>query len=160
MRVRTSLRCAAAIAFVCGVSTPAWADATAFVGLNPTPANRVVRGAAVGASMLILGFEFEFSDTAQDELAGAPSLRTGMFNLLVQTPGPGTQYYVTAGGGLYRERLGTLQETHVGVNIGGGVKFSVLGPIRVRLDYRVFTLQGEPLHENVQRLYAGLNLAF
>jgi opacity protein-like surface antigen len=170
MRVRTSLRWSAAVSCVLCTSTPAWADATAFVGVNTTPANRFARGVAVGVSMIIVGFEFEYSDTAQDDLKQAPSLRTGMFNMLVQTPGSGTQFYVTAGGGLYRERLETmgsggtvitaLQETHVGINIGGGVKFSVIGPLRVRLDYRVFRLRGEPLHENVQRLYAGVNLAF
>ena len=35
-----------------------------------------------------------------------------------------------------------------------------LGPLRARLDYRVFNLKGEPLHSTVHRLYAGVNLAF
>jgi len=170
MHVRTPVRVGAAVALLLGLSAPASADATAFIGVNMTPSNRVARGVAVGVSLIILGFEFEYSDTSLDELNDAPSLRTGMFNMLVQTPGTGTQFYVTAGGGLYRERLDrtepggslitALQETHVGINIGGGVKFAIAGPIRVRLDYRVFRLRGEPLHENVQRLYAGLNLAF
>ena len=30
----------------------------------------------------------------------------------------------------------------------------------VRVDYRVFTLRGNPQHKNIQRIYAGLNLAF
>ena len=41
-----------------------------------------------------------------------------------------------------------------------GVKASLAGPIRARIDYRVFTLGGEPLHSVVHRVYAGLNLAF
>ena len=54
----------------------------------------------------------------------------------------------------------TVQETHVGVNTGGGVKVSLLGPVRARLDYRLFKLRGDPLHSTVHRVYAGLNLAF
>ena len=67
-----------------------------------------------------------------------------MFNGLVQTPVPiaGMQFYATAGGGVYRETLHDDSETNVGINVGGGVKMSLAGPMRLRLDYRVFTLQG------------------
>ena len=41
-----------------------------------------------------------------------------------------------------------------------GVKVSVLGPVRARLDYRVFKLRGDALYSTVHRVYAGLNLAF
>ena len=170
MPLRVPLRWIIVVSLVVGSCTPAFADATAFIGVTTTPDNRMTRGFAAGVSLIIVGFEFEYGDTRQDEVSAAPSLRTGMFNMLVQTPGTGTQLYVTAGGGLYRERLETIgstpdivteqQETHVGINIGGGVKMSVLGPLRLRLDYRLFKLRGEPLHGNVQRLYAGANLAF
>ena len=86
-----------------------------------------------------------------------------MGNGLVQTPIPiaGMQFYATAGGGVYRESFGeTTSETHVGVNVGGGVKMTLAGPLRLRLDYRVFTLKGSPVHERPQRFYAGLNLKF
>ena len=53
-----------------------------------------------------------------------------------------------------------VRETNVGVNLGGGVKMSLLGPLRLRLDYRIFKLRGEAQHPNVQRFYAGLNLKF
>jgi hypothetical protein len=144
------------------IAAPAFADVTAFIGANTTPSNRVVRGFAGGIGVLIIGFEFEYSDTVGDEVRAAPSLRTGMGNLLLQTPGTlgGVQLYGTVGAGLYRERLGTIQETHVGVNVGGGAKLVLLGPLRLRLDYRLFTLQGQPLHPRPQRIYAGLNLAF
>lgn len=143
-------------------ATPAFADLTAFVGVNATPSNRPVRGLAAGITLLVVGFEFEYADTAEDLLASAPSLGTGMVNLLVQTPFPvaGLQFYGTAGGGFYRERLGTQRETHVGINVGGGVKISLAGPLRLRVDYRVFTLRGGPLHANPHRVYAGVNLAF
>ena len=143
-------------------SVPVFADATIFIGSTATPANRPVKGLALGLSILAVGVEFEFAETGETVKDAAPSLRTGMGNVLLQTPIPvaGMQFYVTAGGGLYRERLVTRQETQVGLNMGGGVKISLLGPIRARLDYRVFKLRGEPLHPAVRRVYAGLNLAF
>lgn len=144
------------------LSTPAFADATLFIGSTMTPANRVAKGLAIGVSLLVVGFEFEFADTGETPLEAAPALRTGMGNMLLQTPFPvaGMQFYFTTGGGVYRERLDTRQKTHLGVNTGGGVKVTLLGPIRARLDYRVFKLRGEPLHSTVHRVYAGLNLAF
>ena len=141
---------------------PAFADATVFLGSTTTPANRTVKGLALGVGLLVVGFEFEFSDTTETLEEGAPSLRTGMGNVLLQTPIPvaGMQFYFTTGGGVYRETLDTRQETHVGVNTGGGVKLTLIGPIRARVDYRVFKLRGEPLFSTVHRVYAGLNLAF
>jgi hypothetical protein len=143
-------------------STRAFADATLFIGSTTTPDNRTAKGLAFGVGLLVVGFEFEFADTGESLEEAAPSLRTGMGNVLLQTPIPiaGMQFYVTSGGGLYRERLGVRQETHLGFNTGGGAKISLLGPIRVRLDYRVFNLRGDPLHSTVHRVYAGLNLAF
>ena len=144
------------------IPSAAYADLTAFLGVNPTPVNRPVRGFAVGAGLLIIGFEFEYANTSDDEVLAAPRLQTYMFNGLVQTPVPiaGLQFYATAGGGGYRESLFETSETHVGYNIGGGVKWSLAGPLRLRLDYRVFTLQGEPRHSTPQRFYAGINLKF
>lgn len=143
-------------------AVPASADATVFLGSTMTPDNRPVKGVSIGVGLLIVGFEFEYADTGEATDDAAPSLRTGMGNVLLQTPIPlgGLQFYVTTGAGLYRERLGELQETHVGFNTGGGVKVSLLGPLRARIDYRLFNLRGDPLHATVHRLYAGLNLAF
>jgi hypothetical protein len=140
----------------------AYADLTAFLGVNPTPVNRPVRGFAVGAGLLIVGFEFEYANTSEDEAQLGPKLQTYMGNGLLQTPIPiaGMQFYATAGGGVYHESLFEDGETNVGVNVGGGVKWSLAGPLRLRIDYRVFTLQGNPRHENPQRFYVGLNLKF
>ena len=144
------------------LSTPAFADATAFIGSTATPAHRAAKGFAIGMGLLFIGFEFEYSSTSEEPADAAPSLRTGMGNVLLQTPLAifGVQPYWTAGAGAYRERLGDGQETHVGLNTGGGVKISLLGPVRARVDYRVFNLRGEPLHSTVHRVYAGVNLAF
>jgi hypothetical protein len=146
---------------VAPVST-AFADLTGFIGTTTTPANRATKGFAIGVGLLVVGFEFEYSSASEDVLGNAPSLRTGMGNVLLQTPGPimGLQPYFTTGGGMYRERRGTMQETQLGVNTGGGVKISLMGPVKARLDYRIFKLRGAPLHPIVHRLYAGLNLSF
>jgi hypothetical protein len=146
---------------VLALATPAFADATAFIGSTTTPSNRQTKGFALGVGLLIVGFEVEYADT-KEEVPLAPRLRTGMGNVLLQTPFPlaGLQFYATTGGGAYRESLGTRQETQLGVNTGGGVKISLLGPLRARVDYRVFKLRGDALHSTVHRLYAGVNLKF
>ncbi len=147
------------------VPSTAAADITAFLGVNTTPVTRAVKGVAVGTGLLIVGFEVEYADTSEDLVLGGPRLRTFMFNGLAQTPIPiaGMQFYGTAGGGFYRESFSTEpngNETNVGINLGGGAKISVAGPLRLRVDYRVFTLKGSPRHPTVQRLYAGINLKF
>jgi hypothetical protein len=141
---------------------PAVADITAFIGITPTPDNRAVRGAALGFGLLVIGFEFEYSSAVEDALEASPSLQTGSGNLLVQTPieVSGIQLYGTIGGGVYRERLLAHQETHFTTNLGGGAKIRLAGPLRLRLDYRLFRLQGSPLHTTYQRFYAGANLGF
>ena len=71
------------------------------------------------------------------------------------------QFYATGGGGVFRESLEEITETNVGWNIGGGVKMNLAGPLRLRLDYRVFNLLGNDVrHSKPQRFYAGLNLKF
>ncbi len=151
-----------ALAGVLLAPVPAWADVTAFLGTNRTPTNRMVKGIAAGAGLLVAAFEVEYADTGEDPLDGAPKLRTLMFNGLAQTPFPvaGLQFYATAGGGVYRETLDALSETHLGMNVGGGIKMSLAGPLRLRFDYRVFTLRGSPVYSRPQRFYAGLNLKF
>ena len=151
---------AAIVLAMLAMPQPARADATFFVGTTTTPANRPVLGAAAGVSLIVLGFEFEYAKTHEDTSVAAPALTTWMGNLFVQTPFSGIQLYATTGVGAYRERLSVAEETGLGVNAGGGIKVTLLSPIRVRLDYRVFTLRGSPLHAQVHRLYAGLNLAF
>ena len=137
------------------------ADATVFLGRNSADDDRsVVRGFSVAASMLIVGFEFEYASAPEDDTTFRPSLRTTSGNVLVQTIGLPFQLYLTTGGGMYRERLGTDQETSFAFNNGGGAKIGLGGPLRARVDYRIFNLRGSPRHKTVQRIYAGLNLAF
>ena len=156
---------------VCGwLATPAFADITAFIGANTTPANRQVRGASAGVGLIIVAFEFEYANTTDDPTALAPSLTTGSGNVLLQTPVAifGFQPYFTTGAGIYRETLGDRaiatpafhQDTGIALNTGGGVKVSLIGPLRLRVDYRVFKLGSGALNSPAHRLYAGLNVKF
>jgi len=152
----------AAALLVVGVAAPARADITGFLGATTTPANRAVRGAAVGAGLLIVGFEVEYAYTPDDPAANAPALTTGSGNALLQTPFEifGFQPYVTGGVGFFRETLGLHQETNLAVNTGAGIKLTLVGPLRLRVDYRVFKLGGDALASPAHRIYAGLNLKF
>ncbi len=145
---------------------PAFADATAFIGVHTNPSRQAMRGLALGISLLIVGFEGEYAQAGEDESEGTPSLWTASGNVFLQTPFPiaGMQFYATTGAGVYRERVEAIdhQETNLVFNTGGGAKISLLGPQRARLDYRVMKLRGDTLRESstVHRVYAGINLAF
>ncbi len=144
--------------------TPATAsaDITAFLGTTSAPVNRMTTGFGIGAGLVIVGFEFEYGHARENLEELAPSVRTYMFNGLLQTPVPiaGMQFYGTAGAGVYHETLDEISETNLGLNVGGGVKVNLAGPLRLRFDYRVFTLQGSPRHAKPQRFYVGVNLKF
>ena len=153
------------------VPATAFADLTAFIGTNTTPSRRPARGLAVGSGFVIVAFEFEYASTDEDlDVAPgpdnrAPELKTYMFNGLVQTPIPiaRTQFYGAIGGGVFHETLSTEpnnDETNFGTNIGGGAKITLVGPLRLRLDYRIFNLRGSARQAHPQRFYAGINLKF
>jgi hypothetical protein len=151
-----------ALAMLAASAAPALADVTAFIGVSPTPHNHSVRGFGVGVGLLIVGFEFEYANLAEDATEQLPGLKTYSANVLAQTPieVAGIQLYGTAGAEGYQERLGDASATHFGTNIGGGAKIKLLGPVRVRLDYRIFHLQGTPINSTYQRFYVGANLKF
>ena len=155
---------AVALAGLFGVmaAAPARADVTAFLGANTTPANRQVRGFSGGFGLLIVAFEFEYANTTDDPAATAPSLKTGSGNILLQTPVAifGVQPYVTTGVGFYRETLSPRTDQGLAYNTGGGVKITLAGPLRLRVDYRVFKLGSGALYSPAHRVYAGLNLKF
>ena len=137
--MRSACRTILAAAVLSTIAAPAFADITAFIGATTTPANRLARGLAAGAGLVIIGFEFEYADTTDDPLVSAPSLKTGMANVLFQTPTEifGFQPYFTT---------------------GGGVKIRLAGPLRARIDYRVFKLGSGALHSPAHRVYVGLNV--
>lgn len=156
---RTPLVLGLTAAAVLLLPVPAAADVTAFLGASSSPTTRAARGLSAGFGALIVGFEGEYSNTSARDHEGAPNLRTGMLNVLLQTP-TRTQLYLTAGVGVYREAAVDSSVTDYGTNIGGGIKIQLAGPLRLRLDYRVFSLHGKAQYKNPQRLYAGLNLTF
>jgi hypothetical protein len=151
-----------AVVLLAASASPARADITAFLGMSPTPNNHAVKGFGVGIGLLIVGFEFEYANLSEDDFEQLTGLKTYSGNVLLQTPVEilGTQFYGTVGAEGYRETLGPLEENHFGTNIGGGAKIKLVGPIRVRVDYRIFRLQGSPIHDTYQRFYVGANLKF
>lgn len=155
----------AALVLILSHARPAFADATAFIGVQANPDRQATRGFSGGFTLVVVGFEGEYAHAGQDESAGLPSLTTFSGNVFVQTPVPifGTRFYATTGAGVYRERQDAIdhQETNLVFNTGGGAKITLVGPLRVRFDYRVLKLRGEPLRPStVHRLYAGINLGF
>jgi opacity protein-like surface antigen len=150
------------VVLVLGLATPVSADLTGFVGANVSPDTRMTRGFSVGAGLLLLGAEFEYAATSEDLESQSPSLKTYMGNVLLQTPFTilGVQPYLTTGAGLYRERLEPASKTGFGLNSGAGVKVNLIGPLRVRVDYRAFRLGNGALYSPAHRFYAGLNLKF
>ena len=156
--------CAAVAAALLVTSNPPalLADATAFLGSHPGPEGGSLRGAALGISLRVLGLEFEYADTVRAGDAEAPSLRSGMVNLLLETPRrpPRPQIYASVGGGVYRERGAATAGAGFARSAGGGIKIPLPGPLRLRVDYRVFSLRGSARGGLPQRIYAGVNLAF
>ena len=144
-------------------ASPAFADVSFFLGSNSSPSNRQVRGFALGGGSMI-AFEFEFATNGEDLEDAAPGLKTFLFNALLQTPIAiaGFQPYVTAGMGFYRETVDATdhQESALAFDSGAGVKTSLFGPLKLRLDYRVIKLRGDPLYSSVHRVYSGLHLVF
>ena len=105
MRIR--LLAAAALLTICLTPGVASADATLFLGRNSAGDDRAVaRGFAVGVSLLVVGFEFEYANAGEDATLLRPSLRTTSGNVFAQTFGLPFQLYATTGAGMYRERLG------------------------------------------------------
>lgn len=157
-RART-IPCVASLVGALLAPAVARADVTAFWGAGTTPVTRASRGLAFGVSLVVVGFEVEYGNTVENADESAPSLRTGTINGLIQTPTK-TQLYVTVGGGFYHEGLGTEGVTGFGTNLGGGIKLPLAGPLRLRVDYRVFSLHGSPRFRSSQRIYGAMNFNF
>lgn len=144
------------------VPAAAWADVTLFLGATPSPVNRGLTGAAVGFGLIVVGAEAEVTRWPSVSTSGTAGLTTWSANGLLQTPGglSSVQLYATAGAGLYRETTGLTSRMSTALNTGGGLKVKVAGPIRLRLDYRMFRLQGSPQTAVLHRIYGGASLAF
>lgn len=164
MSIRKALVMTIAAVLVSAAARDARGDinATAFLGTSTAPGARGAWGLAAGVGILVVAFEFEYSHMIDDQASGTPALDTVMFNGMVQTPFvvKRLQFYGTLGGGLYRETLGDFDHTSGGIDYGGGVKISIAGPLRARIDYRLFDLHGSARVPKPQRLYGGFIMSF
>jgi hypothetical protein len=154
---------AVVVSSMLGFATPASADITGFFGLASGPSARTAKGVAVGIGFAVLGIEFECADTSESIADGAPRIRTGMVNALVQTPAVagGLRFYATLGAGGYVQNLASFSETNVATNLGGGFKKGLAGPFGIRVDYRMFRFSGAAFgHQIVHRVSVGANLRF
>ena len=85
-----------------------------------------------------------------------------MGSVLLQTPVliGGFQPYFETGAGFYSEALGARTDSGFAFGTGGGVKISLAGPLRLRVDYRGIKPASGALASPAHRIYAGLNLKF
>ena len=70
------------------VPATAAADITAFLGLGTKPATRAAKGLALGITMLVVGFEGEYSSISEDTGDNAPRVRTGTRRALAEPTPP------------------------------------------------------------------------
>ena len=150
-----------ALAILLCAAAPARADLTVFAGLQGSPTIRPSTGISLGFGVLLIGWEVEIARVSEETEDAAPSIAAGTGSIYVQNPVPisGVQLYAIAGAGLYRERLGIIEQTDVHFALGGGAKVKIAGPLKLRLDYRYFRLR-DALEPDAQRLYAGVTLGF
>jgi len=158
------------LTLILAAPSPARADITAFLGISnrtmstttvPKPdTSHPVSGLSVGMGLIIVGFEVEYAGQKEDAVASVAGLRTLMGNVMLQTPTSGAQLYGTIGAGGYHETLNTVSQTDLTTNIGGGIKLSLVGPLRLRIDYRLIHLRGKTTDANVNRFYVGANFKF
>jgi outer membrane protein with beta-barrel domain len=141
-------------------------NATAFASAAMAPDARTAVGIGVGALPRPgpVSFEFEYCRRRGDPTAGEPDIVTFAGNVLIQVPvRPRLQVYGTLGVGFYylQSDLDT-SEANDGRNFGGGLKLTLAGPLKMRIDYRTFLLapiEGQ-YRSNVHRLSFGLVAGF
>src|SRR5262249_50276994 len=133
-------------------------DLTFFWGASPTVETRSAKGIALGTSATVFGAEFEYSRISEETVTSAPGLKTYMGNGMLITPGKKAQLYLTAGFGRYNETLNAVERTGTATNVGGGIKYKLLGPINIRADYRAISLRGSPVTAKPKRFYVGVSL--
>ena len=152
-----------ALALLTLAPSPARADIVGFLGSNLTPSSQPIYGAALSINILVVCLEFEFANSPEDLSRGLPGQITGMASVQFVTPTGRVQAYGGAGIGAGWESLtGFNSALRTARSIGGGVKIGLAGPLGVRVDYRVMTLNNSLGVDTAtrQRFYVGLNLHF
>ena len=145
------------------IAAPARADVTAFIGANTTPANRQVRGARARLRPARSSASSSSTPTRPTIRAPtAPSLKTGMGNMLLQTPVRVLRHSAV----LHDRRRHLSREARRAPGHGLRPEHRrrreglARRPVRLRVDYRVFKLGSGALNSPAHRIYAGLNLKF
>ena len=153
---------ALAIVLSAACAAPARADATAFLGANLSPANRQVNGVSAGVSLVIVGLSSSMRNATDDQGGRARRSRPGWATCCCRrrSPSPASSRTSPSAAACITKPGTRIATPAFGMNTGGGVKISLVGPIRLRVDYRVFKLGSGALNTPAHRIYAGLNLKF
>jgi hypothetical protein len=166
---RKLIRTAWLAALIVMVPVSARGDATVLLGLMSGDGPRPSVGAAFSYCPSVAGFEIEYLGTLGGETAGHSSAGGIFGSVIVQLPtSSNVQFFAMGGFGVWGETFADGKGTgELGAkNIGGGVKIRIAGPLRLRLDYRLFVLgdsqDGDrgPSTKHPQRFSAGLHLVF
>ena len=144
------------------------ADGTVLVGLTSVDALRPSFGFSFGYRPSAVGVEVEYLSTFPGDYSAG-----GIFASVIVQPVTisNVQIFAVGGVGVWGEGFAGGKRTGVlnAGNVGGGVLVALAGPVRLRLDYRLFLL-GEvseaevgaiaPSRKHPQRIAAGLHFAF
>jgi hypothetical protein len=135
---------------------PAYAHATVFVGETVSSQVRPTVGVSVGyfpqapartggaGGQSFVGWEIEYAHTVDNGSPDGAAMGTFGGGALVQLrPRQRTRWYLAAGLGVFSGSLpggrGSISFVQ-NVNIGGGMKFRLKGPLVTRVDYRLFPI--------------------
>ena len=165
-----ALSAASLVAFVLMNPVTARADATVLVGLKSVKGLRPSCGFSFGHRPSVVGFEIEYLSTLGETAPGDYSAGGIFVSLIVQPVTiSNVQIFAVGGFGVWGEGFKGGKGTGVfnAGNVGGGVLVPLAGPLRLRLDYRLFLLGKAdetgaiaPSSKHPQRIAAGLHFAF
>ena len=112
-------------------------------------------GVAVGSGLLIVGFEFEYAHTERGSgrrlrRRSRPAWATCCCRR--RSRSSASSRISRPAAPVYRETLGDAQETRFGIERRRRGEVSLVGPLRLRVDYRVFKLGSDALTRRAPRL--------
>jgi hypothetical protein len=150
---------------------PARADGSVLVGATIAGSARPTVAVSFGHCPSLVGFEIEYSSSLGSGTVASPIVGTITGNVIVQSKLTvrGLQFYGSGGIGLAGETTadGVGSGEVFTRDIGGGVKIGIAGPLRLRIDYRVFLLGDAPdatrgfgVYRHPQHVSAGRSVAF
>ena len=164
---------ASALIGLLATAGPASADATVYAGAVTGGGSRSVVGGAIGffprETGAVIGFEIDHMRTIGGVTPSRPRIESSGGALLVQVYVVPRRFqaYGALGGGVFSQDGGDQTAAGIAANFGGGIKITLAGPLRIRLDYRLFVLSQNPdqslealSYKHPQRVTAGLALAF